>query len=282
MNVSKQSKSKDYCYLNTVWNTYNHASGMQNDFIDRMFEVLHYHLECSSKVFILRFDLHLPSYTSNNQCISQFQKQLYRHIDRQISKRNRTYKKALKHKTLLWAREQASSHAQHYHCVLLLDGQLFNHSKNIQQWVESLWEALTGGTVPNIKHPYYNLHRNDLMTRQKVIYRLSYLAKKAGKSNKGIRHFGSGQAKPMSHSSWQPNNNSKHPNDTLEQINNYQLGEEWLDHDEEPPINNNPALSVGTNTIPSHCHSQAQQERKFSPKNSARVNEPHEPRFKPP
>ncbi len=200
--------SQQYCYLNTVWNVYDCAGGLSNTHLDKIFTVLHALSEQSKKLFVLRFDLHLPNFSSFNKDVSELRDRLFEKIDQDIDSRTRKYISAKKRKALIWAREQESSKAQHYHCALILDGQLFNHPKKVMLLIRKIWADVTGGHVPSLKHSYYNLDTRDLMQRQRVIYRLSYLAKNAGKKGtKGIRYFGSSQHKPSSLSSWNPSKN---------------------------------------------------------------------------
>lgn len=201
----KQKSTQQYCYLNTVWNVYDCAGGLNDTYLDKIFTTLHALSEQTSKLFVLRFDLHLPKYTELNTHISDLRDRLFEYIDQSISSRSRNYISAKKRKALIWAREQLSSKVHHYHCALILDGNLFNNPTKILGWIKTIWSKSTDGHVPSIRHPYYNLDTRDMMQRQRVIFRLSYLAKNAGKNTvKGVRYFGSSQHKPSTASTWNP------------------------------------------------------------------------------
>ncbi|MBM7038213.1 YagK/YfjJ domain-containing protein [Vibrio ulleungensis] len=216
----KHKSTQQYCYLNTVWNVYDCAGGLNDTYLDKIFATLHALSEQTIKLFVLRFDLHLPKYTELNTHISDLRDRLYEHIEQNIKSRERNYVVAQKRKALIWAREQISSKAQHYHCALILDGNLFNNPTNILGWIKTIWSKSTNGNVPKIPHPYYNLNTRDMMQRQRVIFRLSYLAKNAGKNTvKGVRYFGSSQHKPSTASTWNP----EHCMTSLTD-----LGNEWL------------------------------------------------------
>lgn len=222
--MSKQSNYQDYSYENTVWKIFSCVEGMDLNYTKRIFEVVHTFLERTPDIFILRADLHQLQDCRDNRAISRLQDILFKRIDRDIDSRRRNYKKAKKNKILLWGREQVSS-TPHYHCALILDGQLFRSPERIIQWIKEIWANITNGTVPSIPHPYYNLNRNDMALRQRVLYRLSYLAKLKGKRAGGLRHFGSGQMKPVHSNSWNPKSMN---NDIITYNSQFALGEEWL------------------------------------------------------
>lgn len=197
------STRRDYCYQNTVWSVYNCQSGMNNDYLKRIFEVIHTGHELSSRLLILRFDLHCQKYSYCNSSITALKKFLFSKIERDIGSRSRTYIKAKTNKTLLWAREQNAAESQHYHCALIIDGHLFKSHARILGWIKSYWESRSLGHCPLLPHPYHKLDRHDVLARQKVIYRLSYLAKLEGKTTH-TRNYSSGTLKPKHLQSWNP------------------------------------------------------------------------------
>ncbi len=204
--MPKTSTYRDYCYCGTVLSIYDDMHGMNLNHVERIFQSIHYALDQSKNVLVVRFDLHCVVGTDSNAWISQLRDLLFKRIERDIDSRARTYIKAKKHKNLIWAREQASE-GPHYHCALILDGQLFNSPKRILTWVKELWGNITSshGHVPAIKRPYYKLHYSDIQQRQRVIYRLTYLAKRKGKqSSRSIRHFGCANVRPLNLDTWNP------------------------------------------------------------------------------
>ncbi|MDX2425517.1 MAG: inovirus-type Gp2 protein, partial [Cycloclasticus sp.] len=123
------------------------------------------------RVFVLRFDLHMENYRSDNKIITEFRKRLFQRL-------KRTYD--FKDIGFCWVREQERAKSQHYHFVLFLDGDLIRHSSKINNMVKQAWERPEGGyTVPVIKHPFYFADSEEVT--QDAIYRVSYLAKARGK-----------------------------------------------------------------------------------------------------
>ena len=93
----------------------------------------------------------------------------------------------------LWAREQEKAKGQHYHLVLLLDGDVVRHPSALITKIGELWRG----------HPYtpkncYVLI-NDDATKREAIHRASYLAKPRGKGYQGAnaRNFGASRIKPL-------------------------------------------------------------------------------------
>ena len=127
------------------------------------------------RVFVLRFDLHMATLTKNSGLVTAFRKRLFQKLKRVYG---------FKEIGFCWVREQERSKAQHYHWVLFLDGDLIRHSSKINLMIKDAWEIREGDFhVPVINRPFY--FADSLEIAQKVIYRVSYLAKPRGK---GYRH----------------------------------------------------------------------------------------------
>ena len=124
------------------------------------------------RVFVLRFDLHLPTEFNHNKQMTLFRKRLFQKLKREYG---------FKQIGFCWAREyHGKGKGQHYHWVLFLDGGLIRHSSRINDMVRQAWERPTGGYhVPTIKNPFYFVDSEE--TAQAAIYRASYLAKTRGK-----------------------------------------------------------------------------------------------------
>ncbi len=82
----------------------------------------------------------------------------------------------------IWCREQEHSHAQHYHCVFILDGNKTRHPHRHIEQIEGLWEERQLGSVYTPKNCYIVLKRGDDEAYQRLFDRLSYLAKVATKN----------------------------------------------------------------------------------------------------
>lgn len=231
---ARVKKYQDYEYLNTVWQVYNCAGGLNTNYLQRLFKIVHALFERSQRWFILRFDLHLKRYSKSNALLSTLRERLYYRIEKNIDSRKdkRIKQKANKH--LAWVREQVDNKPQHYHCVIFLDGYLFDHPKTIMTWIKDIWADLTNGEghVPDLEHPFYDLHLNDLLQRQRVLYRLSYLAKNASKhkpGETGIRYIDSKALEPKDKDSWKPKNKR------VQQTWCQDLGSEWLEEADTCP-----------------------------------------------
>jgi hypothetical protein len=123
------------------------------------------------RLLIYRFDLHLNSPSNNNKIISRF-------LNRVKQKLKRNY--GLDKIGYLWVREKESAKNQHYHLVLLLDGDKIRHPSKLTKILREMWKP--NGFMPTIQNPYYFMNKhNHKVIKQDVIERVSYLAKVRGK-----------------------------------------------------------------------------------------------------
>jgi uncharacterized protein YycO len=123
------------------------------------------------RVFVLRFDLHLRQYCDDNKQITTF-------IKAQVQRIKRKYK--TKYVGDVWVREVERSKIQHYHCAFFIDGDKIRNSFALNQQIKAKWYK--NGHRSVVPKPYYFLDKHNMKEeREKVIYRLSYLAKVRGK-----------------------------------------------------------------------------------------------------
>ena len=123
------------------------------------------------RVFVLRFDLHLRQYCDDNKQITTF-------IKAQVQRIKRKYK--TKYVGYVWVREVERSKIQHYHCAFFIDGDKIRNSFALNQQIKAKWYK--NGHRSVVPKPYYFLDKHNMKEeREKVIYRLSYLAKVRGK-----------------------------------------------------------------------------------------------------
>lgn len=124
------------------------------------------------RVFVLRFDLHLKFFTSDNKIVSRFRKNLGARIERAYGLCEMGY---------CWCREMEKSKKQHYHFAIFLDGDEIRHSSRIVDIVKECWEAVKVGNTAYFpkKCCFYNITNDETMAA--VVTRLSYLAKSRGK-----------------------------------------------------------------------------------------------------
>ena len=123
------------------------------------------------RVFVLRFDLHLRQYCDDNKQITTF-------IKAQVQRIKRKYE--TKYVGYVWVREVERSKIQHYHCAFFIDGDKIRNSFALNQQIKAKWYK--NGHRSVVPKPYYFLDKHNMKEeREKVIYRLSYLAKVRGK-----------------------------------------------------------------------------------------------------
>jgi hypothetical protein len=146
--------------------------GLHLETIQRIIEQFEIALAKWRRVFVFRFDLHLPFETKDNKHMTAFRKRLFQKLKREYG---------FKELGFCWAREyHGKGKGQHYHWVIFLDGDLIRHSSRIRDMIKQAWEKPTGGYhVPTIKRPFYFVDNEAVI--QDVIYRVSYLGKTRGK-----------------------------------------------------------------------------------------------------
>lgn len=128
-----------------------------------------------SKVLMFRLDLRLDDFTQDSKLVSDF-------IENYKSKLRSEYKHKYKIELGLighiWCREQNIAHKQHYHLVILLNGQKVKHPMMSIEIAKIMWptifDARDISTPPNC---FVLIKRNDEESIQKAIFRISYLAK---------------------------------------------------------------------------------------------------------
>lgn len=138
---------------------------------DQMNAMLSHHC----KVLFVRFDLHLPSYTDTNKTMSDFMRKIKRWINQhyQISRVGH-----------LWVREQEKVKQQHYHAILLIDGNKIRNPKRLLARIEEM-AFLRNLHYAGVRKPFIMLTRDDKQSFADAFYRGSYLAKQRGKGYQG-------------------------------------------------------------------------------------------------
>lgn len=132
----------------------------------------------STKVLVLRFDLHVKEHSESNQVISQFSQTLASTLKKQ-------YPGTWFH--LIWVREHGRCPKQHYHCVLMANGQKIQHPAKLIPMIGECWQTTCGGTFSLPSNSYYFWKRDDNHLLGLIIYRISYLAKNITKRRFNIK-----------------------------------------------------------------------------------------------
>jgi len=126
----------------------------------------------STKVLVVRFDLHVKEHSETNLILSKFSKMLTKIL-------YKNYAKTWFH--LIWVREHGHSPCQHYHCVLLANGHKVNHPGKLNKLMAMCWHEVSGGTFSLPANCYYLWQPGNNKLFGQIIYRLSYLAKNTTK-----------------------------------------------------------------------------------------------------
>ena len=127
-----------------------------------------------SKVLAVRFDLHVAQYTEDNALVSQFMAKQDRWIMRRYP--------GVKEVRYVWVREQEKAKQQHYHVVLILNGNKIRNPYYIHEKGKEIWSSLRGTSYHISKHHHF--HRDDHDSACEAFYHISYLAKARGKGYK--------------------------------------------------------------------------------------------------
>jgi hypothetical protein len=159
-----------------------------------------------NKVFLLRFDLHLPdtdiSDLEGKALISAFFKSVK-------DKLNTKKEGSLSRVAYQWVFEVERAKKGHYHCWLAVDGSKRHKTGSIKEKSGLIgllireWQRISSGTVriagKDQEHQGYQLKRDDKATKDSCIYHISYMAKVRGKGyggkRKGSSNYGTSKLK---------------------------------------------------------------------------------------
>jgi hypothetical protein len=158
-----------------IWPVQAKPSGWMPNIMKALGERFCEALEQHSKVLVVRFDLHVPEYTEDNAFVSEFMKKLSYWIK---------YKyKGVNEVRYLWVRELEKVKQQHYHVVLMLNGNKIRNPRYIHDKGKEIWSGLRG-TIYHYVKKFHHFHRDDHDKICEAFYHISYLAKARGKGYK--------------------------------------------------------------------------------------------------
>jgi hypothetical protein len=169
--------------------------------------MLSYH----SKVYLLRFDLHLPNTdtpitdTEGKALISAF----FKSIKEKLSTKKEG---SLARVVYQWAYEVEEVKSGHYHCWIAVDGNKKHKPGSTKNKTDLIgvvireWEKISSGTVriagKRQEHQGHLLTRDDKKAKDKCIHHISYLAKVRSKGyggkRKGCINYGTSRLKAKS------------------------------------------------------------------------------------
>lgn len=168
------TKDKAITVNGNTWWVNSTGSGLITHAIKTMITQIESILSYHSKVHIIRFDLRIYEFKSDNKIISIFNRRLHRWLTRNYN---------LKRIGFIWCRELETAKQQHYHYALMVDGHKVNYPYEISNKIKEIWRQLDGSEYfPD--NCYYNIHRYRQESIQEAIWRISYLAKARGKGYK--------------------------------------------------------------------------------------------------
>ena len=176
------------------------GQGCYTDILRKIHELLAFYTSKHNKALFIRFDVRYPSYyygDSSNNTFSDFIACFVKFYQRQ------GYDPAY-----LWVREQSQEKHQHYHCILLLNGDLIQSYYKVLGHAEAMWNRKLGVNQAGLidfcnKSRYGDKQTNGIMIRRKdanfsdtfrhCFHWASYLAKTTTKdtSPPWVREFGS-------------------------------------------------------------------------------------------
>ena len=171
--------------------------------LDRLLHLMNTMTEDHCKVLFIRFDIRFPNNyfpPSDNSIFQRFFENFIRHLQRQVLDPH-----------YLWVREQSKEKHQHYHVVLLLDGNKTQSIYGHLNLAESLWAKSLGLPDASGLICYCTESRDGIAQHNGLMMRrgspdfplvfntcfewASYLAKINTKGNapNGVREWGSSQ-----------------------------------------------------------------------------------------
>jgi hypothetical protein len=148
----------------------NQPSGWVADIMHNQIRLFNEALNQHSKVLVVRFDAHLSFYEATNQKISRLLQKLRAWCFSHYPK--------LREVRYLWVRETEKAKHQHYHVVLLINGNLVKHPQLIFEATDRIW----GTRVHRAK--FHLITRTDFQRLSNAFHHVSYLAKARGKGYK--------------------------------------------------------------------------------------------------
>ena len=155
-------------------------SGVFSKILKEAHAELQWMVEKHAKVHVHFFDLRFSErYSTDIPLDSRWIRKLFRNVKRKI---NRHY--GTKHIGHLWVREQERAKAQHYHCMVIVDGKKTRFPHYLKKVIEKEWFSISGGSLAWPEKCYYNLNSKKEQFQEikaDIIYRISYRAKQRGK-----------------------------------------------------------------------------------------------------
>jgi hypothetical protein len=173
----KYVSHQDYIeHLGEIFEVQAKPSGIHTAPLKTFIDELNWMLSKHSRVFLYRFDLRFAddnTLTDNSKLMRIFIRRLSRFIKPHYKTIDVAYS---------WSRELEKAKQQHYHWVLMMDGNRINHPHSLCKMIKQIWFEISGGSPHWSK--WYCFHRTDLQTKMDAINHTSYIFKVRGKGYK--------------------------------------------------------------------------------------------------
>ena len=172
------------------------GSGVRQDILMAMITELKAMQRRYSRVFLTRFDLHLPEFTSADVG-NEYIRQLFKRLRSCLASNNNGLSEPIIDFAYGWVCEQEKASQPHYHCWIALPHRSVRWfgtpERGIAGIITEIWMKLTGGkaTLVNLAkatkdYPdHYVIHREHPSSLEGPVFWLSYLAKERGKAQTG-------------------------------------------------------------------------------------------------
>ena len=153
-------------------------------------------LKLYSRVFLTRFDLHLPEFTSV-EAGNKYIRNLFKRLRDRLGSGNNGLSEPIIDFAYGWVCEQEKASQPHYHCWIALPHRSVRWFGTPERGsagiITEIWMKLTGGkaTLVNLAkatkdYPdHYVIHREHPSSLEGPVFWLSYLAKERGKAQTG-------------------------------------------------------------------------------------------------
>ncbi|WP_150344215.1 YagK/YfjJ domain-containing protein [Enterobacter ludwigii] len=177
-----------FIFKDVLWPVQHADDEQDKKIMGKVFEAVN-KVSTMSRFLAVRYDFHLPVYSPDNQVVSAFHELLFKELNNSYPRSFISY---------IWVREEGDEKKQHYHYLLMMDGNYVRYPSNVNKIVKSCWENATKGTVYFPVNAYYSVTKNDIEKYTELMFRISYFGKKRTKETiaKGIRRVGQGFKKP--------------------------------------------------------------------------------------
>ncbi|MFM5230817.1 inovirus-type Gp2 protein [Aeromonas media] len=192
---AKRKQGERYDYV-TYQNEYSYAgmaypinstkSGCYTLILQRIIEQVTSMVALYRRVLFVRLELHHQHPEPTSKRMSAFIESARKFVLRRYQ---------TQHMGFLWVREQEKAKSQHYHLIMMLDGDKIRHPARLFEELSEIW-GRKGGTYWIPKNPFIFIDKPEMVA--KAVTRASYLAKGRGKGYRpdGVRDFGCSRIKP--------------------------------------------------------------------------------------